>query len=557
MTGISQTIEWNAGTGDPNVDGLLSDRKWGDPAITYGFADADHMRQLRNYGSGENTGAIAPTIAMQNVVRFALDTDDGNAANDGFSFEGFTGRTVDGGHAADGHIRIAQTSSSSVGVTAWAYFPSWSDTGGDIWFSNARYDFTSPRAGNYAWLTSIHEIGHALGLEHGHESDPFGALPADMDSHEFSVMTYRSFLGGHTKYLANADWGFPQSFMMLDIAALQHMYGAGFDINSGDTTYRWSPAGGQTFVDGGVAIDGGGNVIFATIWDGGGTDLYDLTAYASDLALDLRPGASSLFAGDQLAELGTGEFASGNIYNALQYQGSARSLIEDATAGSGDDSVTGNAANNRLAGNDGHDTLAGLDGADHLLGGNGNDTLTGGRGGDMLEGGAGNDRLDGHEDDDTGLGGAGRDLLRGHGGNDILRGNGDDDRLTGQRGRDRLYGGNGDDLLRGDKDVDLLSGGSGSDTFLFRRIEDSPTGSRPDRIADFAPGQDLVDVSRLTETGFAFIGPDSFTGTGPEIRTVDKGSRLALIADADGDGRGDFRILLPGLGSLTPDDLIL
>ena len=41
-------------------------------------------------------------------------------------------------------------------------------------------------------------------------------------------MTYRSYVGAPFSGYANETWGFAQTFMMLDIAALQHMYGADF-----------------------------------------------------------------------------------------------------------------------------------------------------------------------------------------------------------------------------------------------------------------------------------------------------------------------------------------
>src|SRR3546814_1081480 len=71
--------------------------------------------------------------------------------------------------------------------------------------------------------------------------------------------------------------------MMDDIRALQHMYGADFTTNNGNTVYSWYPLNGQTLVDGAVAISPGGNRIFATIWDGGGVDTYDLSAYSTNL----------------------------------------------------------------------------------------------------------------------------------------------------------------------------------------------------------------------------------------------------------------------------------
>ena len=134
--------------------------------------------------------------------------------------------------------------------------------------------------------------------------------------------------------------------MMLDIAALQQIYGADFTINAGDTVYRWTPGSGHTLVDGAVGIDPGGNRIFATIWDGGGSDRYDLSAYASASTSTCGRARHSVFAASQLADLGggpNGGHARGNIFNALQYQGDARSLIENATGGAGDDRLTGNA----------------------------------------------------------------------------------------------------------------------------------------------------------------------------------------------------------------------
>jgi hypothetical protein len=49
---------------------------------------------------------------------------------------------------------------------------------------------------------------------------------------------------------------------------------ADFTHNGGDTVYTWSPTGGESFVNGALAIDPGGNRIFSTIWDGNGTDSY-------------------------------------------------------------------------------------------------------------------------------------------------------------------------------------------------------------------------------------------------------------------------------------------
>ena len=75
------------------------------------------------------------------------------------------------------------------------------------------------------------------------------------------------------------------------------------------------------------------------------------------------------------AAVRTAGWRGGNIFNALQYHGDRRSLIENATGGSGDDSLLGNAVDNRLAGGSGEDRLRGFSGRDTLIGGPGADTF--------------------------------------------------------------------------------------------------------------------------------------------------------------------------------------
>jgi Ca2+-binding RTX toxin-like protein len=63
------------------------------------------------------------------------------------------------------------------------------------------------------------------------------------------------------------------------------------------------------------------------------------------------------------------------VFNALQYQGDSRSLIENAVGGSGHDVIKGNAIANRLRGSAGNDILSGLNGNDVLAGGIGADSF--------------------------------------------------------------------------------------------------------------------------------------------------------------------------------------
>jgi serralysin len=162
--------------------------------------------------------------------------------------------------------------------------------------------------------------------------------------------------------------------MLSDIAALQYMYGANYATNGGDSVYAWSPTTGALTIDGVAQGQSITNTIFMTIWDGGGTDTYDFTAYSADLDIDLQPGEWTTTAAAQLANLGLGEVARGNIANAWLYHDNPDSLIENAIGGSGSDMIVGNDADNVLEGGNGNDSLKGLGGDDTMVGGQGIDT---------------------------------------------------------------------------------------------------------------------------------------------------------------------------------------
>ena len=76
--------------------------------------------------------------------------------------------------------------------------------------------------------------------------------------------------------------------------------------------------------------------------------------------------------------------------------------------------------------------------------------------------------------------------LEGGAAGDILAGRDGDQELRGEDGDDRLIGGPGSDAYWG---------GAGADTFRLDAAEDSHPDA-PDRIEDFAQGEDRVDVSR-------------------------------------------------------------
>ena len=493
------------------TNAILSGSKWANSSLTYSFpTNPAHYSY-----SGEKGNNFQSFNTMQkNAVHKILDQYE---AVSGLSFSVVNETTTN-----HGTLRYAMSDEPGA---AWAYYPSAGSWGGDSWYNNSSGDNDKPRAGNWAFSTLIHETGHALGLKHGHEKESgFPKLPKKFDSNEFSVMTYRNFVGQNLNKDYGAEtWGEPQSLMMYDIAALQHMYGANYNYQSGDTVYRFSAANGTMFINGNGQGKPGANRIYRTIWDGGGEDTYKFSNYSSDLSVDLRPGNWSTTSKVQIALIGTKAggadvYARGNIANALLYKGNEDSLIENAIGGKGDDKITGNQADNHLNGSAGADTLSGLSGSDTLWGGKGADLLKGGGAEDTLTGGAANDKLNGGAGGDLLRGSAGADTLLGGAGNDTLIGESGADSLVGGSGNDTIYGGAGNDTLKGQMGADRIGGGTGNDLLFGGAAADTfvfNTGWGNDTIEDFAPNVDKI----------------SFTAIG----AVSSFSDLTINENADGD----------------------
>ena len=545
-----------ARTGDQRIDALLSGNKWSDGSITYSDTDsaADYQAGYNSDGDGDGISAQNEGFSQfsaQQMISFHAALNDAVytqlAGAVGFSVEGFTNLNITYNGAGSGTATIRGANSSDPG-TSYAYYPSGNIYGGDTFIGpSAR----TPTAGNYAWYTMFHELGHSLGLKHGQETNVYGALPADVNSNEFSIMTYMSYIGDPGGPVNWETWGAPQTFMMLDIAALQAMYGADYSVNSGNTVYSWNPTSGETYVNGVLAIDPGGNRIFMTVWDGGGIDTYDLSNYTSNLEINLNEGSYSDFNSGQSSYLGggpNGGYARGNVFNALLYQGNTASLIENATGGTGSDTIVGNQASNVLRGNGGNDALYGYGGADTLYGGDGNDVL--------VMGGGGNDRAYGEGGDDTVYwgppspstsdvrymdGGTGIDTINGGGtafggttfnlgagiytnnggfteswvnfenyynngiGSEVVIGSSSNNRiqtgsgnntLDGGDGEDILYGGAGNDVIYGGFFTDTVYGEAGNDTFIVRGTASSTEfGDNTDGGADV----DTLDLSQIQQ----------------------------------------------------------
>lgn len=524
-------------TGDAYIDGVLGDTKWAVGSFTYSFPTSPSYFG-GGYGGGEPTSgfeALNPT--QQAMARAALKMY-ASVANLGFT-------EIAESLVQHADLRFGMSDKPS---TAWAYFPSTNASGGDAWFNNSSGAYDDPRLGNYAAATFIHEIGHALGLEHAHEAY---VMPVDRDSMEYTIMSYRSYVGASTSTgYTNETWGYAQSLMMYDIAGIQHMYGANFSTNSGNTSYSWSPTTGEMAINGAGQGAPGGNRIFMTLWDGGGTDTYDFSQYTTGLSVNLQPGSWTFTSKAQLARLhyNGSEIAAGNIANALLYKGDLRSLIENAVGGTGNDAIVGNQAANLLKGNAGIDSLTGAAGDDVLDGGTGSDTvLYGGQRSqyDVVKLADGSiqvtDLRSGSPD--------GRDVVwnvewfqfvdRSYSVSElsgstsaplspsvnttpttsvaesspqsiVSKGGASADRLYGDAGNDQLLGYAGNDILHGAAGADRLDGGTGSDYASYSGAGAAVVADLLSRSANWGDAQGDVYVSIENLIGSAWA--DSLRG---------------------------------------------
>ncbi|HYC65760.1 MAG TPA: hypothetical protein VEC14_13600, partial [Reyranellaceae bacterium] len=241
-------------SGDPYIDGLVTGLRW-TSALTYSFPT-----QTSDYGASYSDAGATNNLHALNAGQVAAAHFFIGLINSyivpQFTFLGNNGL---------GDVRVANSDNTP---WAYAYYPDGADsTGGDI-FIGGQENNRTPVMGNYGWQTYSHELGHALGLKHpfeaGHEPAFFNTfMPADRDGSEFTVMTYKSGVGRGNGY-TNEDFGFGQTFMQYDILALQYIYGANYESNSGNTTYRWDPNTGQMFVNGVGQPTPGANRIFLT-----------------------------------------------------------------------------------------------------------------------------------------------------------------------------------------------------------------------------------------------------------------------------------------------------
>jgi serralysin len=489
------------------VNALLSPLgyKWSG-SLTYSFRTNESYYSAAEYGASLEPwapGAFGLSGANQSAVRSALQAW-GEVANLGLT-------EVTDSAAVAGDLRFGFTALDLPGTISWAYLPYPNAKAGDVWFENSMAGTMAANQspGSWAYLTMLHEIGHALGLKHPHEGA--WTLPAAHDQYAYTVMSYTA--GGAA---------YPQTPMLLDIAAVQHLYGANMATRSGDTVYSWAP----------------GAKVYKTIWDAGGVDTIDWGNQTSAARIDLNAGAWS--------QLGATSNKLAIAYGVT---------IESAKGGSGNDTIVGNSANNTLNGGPGNDFLGGGAGNDVFIVSSGTDTIDGGAGFDSIDYGSQSSGVTAN------LANLPR-VLNVEG----LNGTSFADRLTGNSAANRFDGRAGNDTLAGGGGNDILVGGAGNDSFDFLS---APGSANADRITDFAS---RIDKIRLDDAAHARIGtlgnfsttdarfwaaPGALKGHDATDRVVYNTSTGSLYYDADGSGGGAAQLIvtLDGHPAIAPTDV--
>lgn len=432
--------------------------------------------------------------------------------------------------------------------------------------------------GNYAQTTILHEIGHTLGLGHSGNYNAGAQNPTyandaiwSNDTREYTLMSYFSASNSG----ANHGSSYSATPMLIDIIAIQNLYGANTSTRSGNTTYGFNDTTGRDAYD--FTIN---TAPVVAIWDGGGIDTLDLSGFSNT----------------QTIRMGAGEYSdigglTQNLVIALGVD------LENVTGGSGQDTIYTNALNNIILGNNGNDYVFASAGTDTINGGEGADTvnyswaienfvvsifdsvtltveniaqgftdtlsnietfifnsisytfaqleafttITGTNGDDSLNGNSGNNTINGGDGNDTIVSGNGDDTLIGGAGKDILYGGGGTDTIDYSANTKGIVAHLGINMVDEDTDIagiddtlnsienvigtnynDIIYGNATGNALSAADGEDNIRGYGGNDVIDAGAGNDTVDGGDDNDTISGGAG-DDYINAGSGHDTVDGG----------------------------------
>ena len=516
---------------DANAKALVYGEQWASNTISYSFPTASSKWSTNpdtGYGPSDGSGEPWNGFSGLSEVQRALVKDvlaTWSAVADIRFVE------VTETNSKVGDLRFA-FSALDEGTLAQTYTPGKAASAGDVWLnSRAELHVSRWEPGSYEYMAMVHEIGHALGLKHPFEASGYNDVvaPPAWDTRSFTVMSYAATPGQPGSTFTYE----PTAPMLLDIRAIQHLYGANMSWHVGNDTYQVGAAK-------------------QALWDAGGTDT--IIGYGK---IDLREGHAS----------GNGD---DNLWIAYG------TLIENAVGGDQDDAIFGNDADNRLDGGGGWDQMTGGNGSDTYVVDDPTDLVF-----ESAGSAAGHDtvlvkfayywdfsytlranvedceiingpaeyaptyELNGNELNNRFVAGGRHTTLNGKGGVDtvdyshaslqvtvnlgkdgqqqvavdsvhVLRGFENlvgtrfDDRLTGNAGANRIEGGRGNDILDGGAGNDTLVGGLGNDLYVVNStgdviVESSPNAREIDAVRSLVSWALGANLENLALGGAAAI----------------------------------------------------
>lgn len=363
-----------AASGVNYIDPLLKQRKWDlqdGETLSYSFYLGDGVvPYTASYAEPYEQHSVEIPDAQKDELRAAYATWSTYAP---FTFEEVT-ETASG--LVVGDLRNAYinryTGDDLAGTAAFAYYPYASLVGGDTWYVEPTAVTTNATFADdtYGRMTALHEIGHSIGLSHPFDggSGSGETLTGNglTDTMRQTVMSYTR--SDYVTYyessgsLASKNI-YSNTPMIYDVAAVEYLYGAITDANTGDTTYSFGDTDHQRI---------------KTIVDSGGTDTIDLSNSRHRSIVDLTPGSLSSVGYATESEQEAYWAALGYSLASVQsfitstqlFQGNDNlgiafsATIENIVGSSGDDDFTGNTADNKITGGQGNDTIDGGAGND-------------------------------------------------------------------------------------------------------------------------------------------------------------------------------------------------